>query len=111
MYHHFFSRYYYNAIYPGASFGSQTFLNRSLLLSTTVLNDIHIGYPIILFVYMHTIQLHRLVQHMWMNFRKPVIYTHNKHKISTDNLLSKNVTLVNKSDKHFIYYGYFEIAE
>ena len=40
MYCRFFGRYYYNATYPGAFFyGSHKFPYRSLLLSTTVLND------------------------------------------------------------------------
>ena len=40
MYCQFFGRYYYTAIYPGAFFcGSHKFPYRSLLLSTTVLND------------------------------------------------------------------------
>ena len=34
-----FCRYYYNAIYTGAFYGSHTFPCRSLLLSTTVLNE------------------------------------------------------------------------
>ena len=32
--------YNYNAIYPGAFYGSHTFPCRTLLLSTTILNDI-----------------------------------------------------------------------
>ena len=41
MYCQFFGRYYYTAIYPGAFFcGSHKFPYQSLLLSTTVLNDI-----------------------------------------------------------------------
>ena len=38
MYCQFFGKYYYTAIYPGA-FGSHKFPYRSLLLSTTVLNE------------------------------------------------------------------------
>ena len=39
MYCQFFGRYYYNAIYPGTFYRSHTFPCRSLLLSTTILND------------------------------------------------------------------------
>ena len=45
MYCRFFSRYYYTAIYPVAFFyRSHKFPCRSLLLSTTVLNDILMTY-------------------------------------------------------------------